>query len=94
MIQLSDEAKSARAKDDDECLGEMLQEAYKNGQLNRRQVIETKRLIEKRQAIGGGRQRLRGNAVTHATAGATRRLRHCTGFSTVRATSLTPLPWS
>ena len=39
----------ARAKDGDENLGDMLQEAYENGQLKGRQIIEAKRLIEKRQ---------------------------------------------
>ena len=42
----------ARAKDGDENLGDMLQEAYENGQLKGRQIIEAKRLIEKRQEHG------------------------------------------
>ena len=33
-------------------LGDLLQEAYENGQLKGRQIIEAKRLIEKRQALG------------------------------------------
>ena len=53
-IPLTTALEIARAKDDDESLGEMLQEAYENGQLNRRQIIETKRLVEKRQAYGPG----------------------------------------
>ena len=53
-IPLTTALEIARAKDDDENLGEMLQEAYENGQLNRRQIIETKRLVEKRQAYGPG----------------------------------------
>ena len=42
----------ARAKDGDENLGDMLQEAYENGHLKGRQIIEAKRLIEKRQEHG------------------------------------------
>ena len=53
-IPLTTALEIARAKDDDESLGGMLQEAYENGQLNRRQIIETKRLVEKRQAYGPG----------------------------------------
>ena len=53
-IPLTTALEIARAKDDDEKLGDMLQEAYENGQLNRRQIIETKRLVEKRQAFGPG----------------------------------------
>ena len=53
-IPLTTALEIARAKDDDESLGEMLQEAYENGQLNRRQIIETKRLVEKRQEHGPG----------------------------------------
>ena len=33
-------------------LGDLLQEAYENGQLKGRQIIEAKRLIEKRQQLG------------------------------------------
>ena len=33
-------------------LGDLLQEAYENGQLKGRQIIEAKRLIEKRQELG------------------------------------------
>ena len=53
-IPLTTALEIARAKDDDESLGGMLQEAYENGQLNRRQIIETKRLVEKRQEHGPG----------------------------------------
>jgi ParB family chromosome partitioning protein len=53
-IPLTTALEIARAKDDDESLGGMLQEAYENGQLNRRQFIETKRLVEKRQEHGPG----------------------------------------
>jgi ParB family chromosome partitioning protein len=35
-------------------LGDLLQEAYENGQLKGRQIIEAKRLIEKREAFGPG----------------------------------------
>ena len=44
----------ARANNDDENLGDMLQEAYENGQLKGRQIIEAKRLIEKREEHGPG----------------------------------------
>ena len=36
----------------DSNLGDLLQEAYENGQLKGRQIIEAKRLIEKRQELG------------------------------------------
>ena len=48
-IPLTTALEIARAKDGDENLGDMLQEAYENGQLKGRQIIEAKRLIEKRQ---------------------------------------------
>lgn len=51
-IPLTTALEIARAKDGDENLGDMLQEAYENGQLKGRQIIEAKRLIEKRQAHG------------------------------------------
>ena len=53
-IPLTTALEIARAKDYKESLGEMLQEAYENGQLNRRQIIKTKRLVEKRQEHGPG----------------------------------------
>ena len=53
-IPLTTALEIARAKDGDENLGDMLQEAYENGQLKGRQVIEAKRLIEKRQQEGPG----------------------------------------
>jgi ParB family chromosome partitioning protein len=39
-------------KGDETNLGDLLQEAYENGQLKGRQIIEAKRLIEKRQELG------------------------------------------
>jgi ParB family chromosome partitioning protein len=51
-IPLTTALEIARAKDGDENLGDMLQEAYENGQLKGRQIIEAKRLIEKRQEHG------------------------------------------
>jgi ParB family chromosome partitioning protein len=51
-IPLTTALEIARAKDGDENLGGMLQEAYENGQLKGRQIIEAKRLIEKRQEHG------------------------------------------
>ncbi len=53
-IPLTTALEIARAKDGDENLGDLLQEAYENGQLKGRQVIEAKRLIEKRQQEGPG----------------------------------------
>jgi ParB family chromosome partitioning protein len=53
-IPLTTALEIARAKDGDENLGDLLQEAYGNGQLKGRQVIEAKRLIEKRQQEGPG----------------------------------------
>ena len=40
------------ATEGDANLGDLLQEAYENGQLKGRQIIEAKRLIEKRQELG------------------------------------------
>jgi len=48
-IPLTTALEIARAKDGDENLGDMLQEAYENGQLKGRQIIAAKRLLEKRQ---------------------------------------------
>ena len=42
------------AGENEATLGDLLQEAYENGQLKGRQIIEAKRLIEKRQALGPG----------------------------------------
>jgi ParB family chromosome partitioning protein len=53
-IPLTTALEIARANDGDENLGDLLQEAYENGQLKGRQVIEAKRLIEKRQELGPG----------------------------------------
>jgi ParB family chromosome partitioning protein len=52
IIPLTTALQIARAKDGDDNLGELLQDAYENGQLNGRQIIETRRLIEKRQEHG------------------------------------------
>ena len=43
---------SETAADGETNLGDLLQEAYENGQLKGRQIIEVKRLIEKREAHG------------------------------------------
>jgi ParB family chromosome partitioning protein len=43
---------SETAADGETNLGDLLQEAYENGQLKGRQIIEAKRLIEKREAHG------------------------------------------
>lgn len=51
-IPLTTALEIARAKDGNKDLGEMLQEAYESGQLKGRQIIEAKRLIEKREAYG------------------------------------------
>lgn len=51
-IPLTTALEIARAKDGDENLGDMLQEAYEKGQLKGRQIIEAKRLIEKREEHG------------------------------------------
>src|SRR5450830_1644277 len=50
-IPLTTALEIARAKDGDENLGDMLQEAYENGQLKGHQVIEAKRLLEKRHEL-------------------------------------------
>lgn len=47
-IPLTTALEIARAKDGDEDLGDMLEEAYKTGQLKGHQITEAKRLIEKR----------------------------------------------
>src|SRR5450830_450450 len=53
-IPLTTALEIARAKDSDKNLGDMLQEAYENGQLKGHQVIEAKRLLEKRQELWPG----------------------------------------
>jgi len=53
-IARANENASTTGEDGHANLGDLLQEAYENGQLNRRQIIETKRLVEKRQAYGPG----------------------------------------
>ena len=54
FIPLTTALEIARAKDSDANLGDMLQEAYESGQLKGRQIIEAKRLLEKRQELGPG----------------------------------------
>lgn len=51
-IPLTTALEIARAKDGDESLGDMLEEAYQTGQLRGHQITEAKRLIEKRRAQG------------------------------------------
>ena len=51
-IPLTTALEIAKAKDDDQHLGEMLQEAYEDGQLKGKEVLEAKRLIEKRSEQG------------------------------------------
>jgi ParB family chromosome partitioning protein len=53
-IPLTTALEIARAKEGDQNLGAMLQEAYENGQLKGHQVTEAKRLLEKRQELGPG----------------------------------------
>jgi ParB family transcriptional regulator, chromosome partitioning protein len=56
----------ARAKHDDENLGDVLEEAYKTGQLKGHQITDAKRLIEKRREkgpkTGGDRPKLPNSA--------------------------------
>jgi ParB family chromosome partitioning protein len=51
-VPLTTALEIARAKDGDESLGDMLEEAYQTGQLRGHQITEAKRLIEKRKAQG------------------------------------------
>jgi len=51
-IPLTTALEIARAKHDDEGLGDMLEEAYKSGQLRGHQITEAKRLVEKRREKG------------------------------------------
>ena len=65
-IPLTTALEIARAKHDDEDLGDMLEEAYKTGQLKGHQITEAKRLVEKRRQkgpkIGGERPKLPNSA--------------------------------
>lgn len=55
IARASANAASSESADSDESnLGRLLQEAYESGQLKGRQIIEAKRLIEKRQELGPG----------------------------------------
>lgn len=51
-IPLTTALEIARAKNDDDDLGDMLEEAYKTGQLKGYQITDAKRLIEKRRKKG------------------------------------------
>lgn len=51
-IPLTTALEIARAKSDDDDLGDMLEEAYKTGQLKGHQITDAKRLIEKRREKG------------------------------------------
>ena len=53
-IPLNTGLKIARANDAEENLGDLLQEAYENGQLKGLQMNEAKRLIEKCQELDPG----------------------------------------
>ena len=48
----ANDPQSASGEGGESNLGDLLQEAYENGQLKGRQIIEAKRLIEKRQELG------------------------------------------
>ena len=64
-IPLTAALEIARAKDGDEDLGDMLEEAYKTGQLKGHQITEAKRLMEKRREKGptsGARSKLPNSA--------------------------------
>jgi len=65
-IPLTTALEIARAKHDDENLGDMLEEAYKTGQLKGHQITDAKRLIEKRREkgpkTGGDRPKLPNSA--------------------------------
>ncbi len=56
-IPLTTALEIARANDNSENLGDLLQEAYENGQLKGRQIIEAKRLVEKRNELGPASRR-------------------------------------
>ena len=59
-IPLTTALEIARANDGADNLGALLQEAYESGHLKGRQVIEAKRLIEKRQAVKLLREQIAG----------------------------------
>jgi ParB family transcriptional regulator, chromosome partitioning protein len=61
-IPLTTALEIARAKHDDENLGDMLEEAYKTGQLKGHQITDAKRLIEKGPKAGGDRPKLPNSA--------------------------------
>jgi ParB family chromosome partitioning protein len=64
-IPLTAALEIARAKNDDGDLGDMLEEAYKTGQLKGHQLIDAKRLMEKRRVNGpksGARPKLPNSA--------------------------------
>lgn len=48
----ANDPQNTNGEDGESNLGDLLQEAYENGQLKGRQIIEAKRLIEKRQELG------------------------------------------
>jgi ParB family transcriptional regulator, chromosome partitioning protein len=48
----ANDPQNANGEGDESNLGDLLQEAYENGQLKGRQIIEAKRLIERRQELG------------------------------------------
>jgi len=61
-IQLTTGLEIARAKHDDENLGDMLEDAYKTGQLKGHQITDARRLIEKGPKTGGDRPKLPNSA--------------------------------
>jgi ParB family chromosome partitioning protein len=52
LIPLTTALEIARAADTDKELGVVLQQAYESGQLRGRQLVEARRLVEKREALG------------------------------------------
>jgi ParB family chromosome partitioning protein len=54
QIPLTTALEIARAADTDKELGAVLQQAYESGQLRGRQLIEARRLVEKRAELGPG----------------------------------------
>ncbi|MFY9326501.1 MAG: ParB/RepB/Spo0J family partition protein [Georgfuchsia sp.] len=54
QIPLTTALEIARAGDNNKELGAVLQQAYESGQLRGRQLIEARRLVEKREALGPG----------------------------------------
>ena len=57
QIPLTTALEIARAAETDKELGAVLQQAYETGQLRGRQLIEARRLVEKREALGPGSSR-------------------------------------